>query len=141
MLDQKKKDLSQYRLEHAEEFLEDARTLFKQGSYRSSNNRAYYSIFHAMRAIFALDGVEYKKHSGNITYFLKGYVKTGVFETEISDIILSASRIRTASDYDDFYIASRAETLRQIQDAEKFIAKVKEYLTLRIQQEEMNQEN
>lgn len=32
--------------------------------YASVNNRAYYSIFHAMRAVLALDGEDYKKAFG-----------------------------------------------------------------------------
>jgi len=35
-------------------------------SYRSAANRAYYAIFHAMRAVLALDGVDMKHHSGII---------------------------------------------------------------------------
>ena len=102
MLDQNRVDLSTYRLEKAEEMLGDATALLQQGSLRSSNNRAYYCIYHAIRAIFALDGVEFKKHSGNITFFLKDYVQTGIFDSEVSEIVLSASKIRSASDYDDF---------------------------------------
>ena len=38
-------------------------------SYRSANNRAYYSIFHAIRSVLALDGFDSKKHSGVISEF------------------------------------------------------------------------
>ena len=109
MHDERRIDLSKYRLERAAELIDDAKNLFEKGSWKSSNNRAYYSIFHALRAVLALEGIEFKKHSGNIQHFLKEYVKTGKFSVKSSEIILSASRIRNASDYDDFYIASKSE--------------------------------
>ena len=43
--------------------------------YRSAANRAYYAIFHAMRAVLALDGVDMKHHSGIISEFRKGISK------------------------------------------------------------------
>ena len=48
-------DLSKYRLEKAKEDLRTARDNFAKGSYRVAVNRAYYAIFHAIRAITALD--------------------------------------------------------------------------------------
>ena len=138
MLDQNRVDLSTYRLEKAEEMLGDAITLLQQGSLKSSNNRAYYCIYHAIRAIFALDGVEFKKHSGNITFFLKDYVRTGIFDSEVSEIVLSASKIRSASDYDDFYIASRSETEKQVEGANRFLSDVKAYLSKRIEADRSN---
>ena len=48
-------DLSRYRLERAKDDLKTARDNFNEGSYRASVNRSYYAIFHALRAITALD--------------------------------------------------------------------------------------
>ena len=123
------KELSEYRVKRAFELLKDADNLFNAGSYRSANNRAYYAIFHAMRAVLALDNVDFKKHSGVIQYFQKEYVKTSIFEKEYSNIITTASTIRNASDYDDFYIASKEEAQEQINDATKFCEVVEEYLS------------
>ena len=88
MPDDKHVTLSKYRFERACELLSDARALYTSESYKSSNNRAYYSIFHALRSVLALDEVEFRKHSGNIQYFLKEYVKTGKFSKNSSNIIL-----------------------------------------------------
>ncbi|HKM28178.1 MAG TPA: HEPN domain-containing protein [Anaerovoracaceae bacterium] len=128
MLDVKNKTLSEYRLNRSEELISDAQNLFDKGSFKSGNNRAYYSIFYAIRAILALDGVDYKKHSGVIQHFQKDYIKTGIFDKEYSQIIMEANEIRNASDYDDFYLASREETEKQIKDAKKFYNAVKIYL-------------
>ena len=52
--------MSDYRIKRAEELIADAEKLFETGSYKSANNRAYYSIFASMRAVLALEGVDFK---------------------------------------------------------------------------------
>ena len=128
MLNDKRCALAIYRMERAKELIDDAKQLYKSGSYKSSNNRAYYAIFHAMRAVLALGEVDFKKHSGVIQYFQREYIKTGIFEKAYSDIIISASEIRNASDYDDFFLASKEETKEQIDNAELFCKAIEEYL-------------
>ena len=62
-------DLSKYRLDKAKEMLSTARRDMDAKDYASANNRAYYCIFHAMRAVLALNGEDYKKHSAVIARF------------------------------------------------------------------------
>lgn len=59
--------------------------------------------------------------------FNKDYVKTSVFPKEMGRKIGQAEEIRHASDYDDFYIASKEETERQIAVAGEFIELVEKY--------------
>ena len=82
--------------------------------YKGANNRAYYAIFHAINAVHALDGRAFKRHKDAIANFNKDYVKTEIFPREVGRKIGEAEEIRHASDYDDFYIASKEETERQI---------------------------
>ena len=82
-----------------------------------------------MRAILALDGIDMKHHSGIISEFRRLYIKTGVFDTELSTIISALFDIRTESDYDDFYVISKQEVKEQIANAELFYNEIKEYLS------------
>lgn len=109
MLNEGQKELSKYRLEKAVEMIEEAEILFNNNHYKGSNNRSYYAILHSLRAVLVLIGFDSKKHSGIIAEFQRMFVKTKLFEREYSKIIMSASEIRNASDYDDYYIASREE--------------------------------
>lgn len=59
-------DLSYYRLERAGEDLQTAKNNYEDGNYRAANNRAYYSIFHSLRSVMALDQYDSKKHSDTI---------------------------------------------------------------------------
>lgn len=79
----------------------------------------------------ALDGIDMKHHSGIISEFRRLYIKTGILDSKLSDIIGSLSTVRNNSDYDDFYIISKKEISRQIENAEFFIAIAKEYLEQR----------
>jgi len=61
-------ELSKYRYQRSKEIIEDAKLLARDKSFSSSVNRSYYAIFHALRAITALDGFDSSKHSGIIAY-------------------------------------------------------------------------
>ncbi len=122
-----KKDLVLYRLQTAEDALRSAQILFSVKEYKSANNRAYYAIFYAVNAIHALGSKAYRRHKDAIANFNKEYIKTEIFPRDIGRKIGEAEEIRHASDYDDFYIASREETERQINTAEEVIRIVRKY--------------
>ena len=54
-------------------------------------------------------------------------METEIFPREIGRKIGEAEEIRHASDYDDFYIASREESERQVEVADEFIQLVEKY--------------
>lgn len=122
-----KKALAMYRIQTSKDALKAAKILFAAEEYKGANNRAYYAIFHAINAIHALDGKAYKRHKDAISNFNKNYVKTEIFPREIGRKIGEAEEIRHASDYDDFYIASREEAERQIMVTDEFIELVENY--------------
>ena len=43
-------------------------------------------------------------------------------------MITRADQIRNASDYDDFYVASKEETIQQVENARKLTEKVSKYV-------------
>ena len=63
-----------------------------------------------MRAVIALDGEDYKKHSAVIARFTMNYLKTEILPREYSKLISNASLIRNRSAYEDFYICSIEDT-------------------------------
>lgn len=82
-----------------------------------------------MRSVLALEGKDFSKHSGVSAYFRKEYIKTGIFDIELSDIIKEAFDVRSDSDYDDYYLISKEEVMGQIKNAEIFYQKISEYMT------------
>jgi uncharacterized protein (UPF0332 family) len=117
VLDAKIIELSKYRLSKAIDELDTAVELVENGRYSQATNRSYYSIFHAVRALLALEEVDFKKHSGLISYFQQNYIKTSKFEKSLSEIIITASSIRNQSDYNDFFIVPKEQAVTQSERA------------------------
>ena len=125
-------DLTNHRLEQAKEDLEDARMLYHANSFKGANNRAYYSIFHTIRAVLALEPIDFKKHKDVVAYFNKNYISTEIFPRQLGKRIMQAKRIREDSDYDDEYVASQEATKAQIDTAEELISLVENYIKNKI---------
>ena len=121
-------NFAKYRLERAKEDLSDAEFNYNANRFLNANNRAYYAIFHAIRAVLALERVDFKRHKDVIGYFNQHYVKTEIFPKMISKKISQASKVREDSDYDDEYIADAEKTKIQIDTAKEVIELVEKYL-------------
>lgn len=120
--------LCHYRLEKAYSDLESSKVLLKEGFHTQSLNRSYYAIFHCTRVLLALTGFDSRKHSGIISYFNQHYVANGIFEKQYSKILMGAEKIRSQSDYDDFFIISREDADKQIENAELFLQRIKSHI-------------
>ena len=123
------KDLARYKLERAREELDTEELLFKNERLKAANNRAYYSIYYSLTAVLCLEPIAFKKHKDTIGYFNKNYVHTDKFPREIGRNISKAAKIRHASDYDEFYIASKEETEKQIRTAKELADLVDKFIS------------
>ena len=115
------KELAGYRMDRAKEMLVAARENLEIGQYKTSLNRSYYAIFHAMRAMNILKGFDSSKHTGVIAFFNKEYHKENILDRNLSIVIKNSAFLREKSDYDDFYIASKQEAEKQLEEAERFL--------------------
>ena len=115
------KELAGYRMDRAKEMLVAARENLEIGQYKTSLNRSYYAIFHAMRAMNILKGFDSSKHLGVIAFFNKEYLKENILDRNLSIVIKNSAFLREKSDYDDFYIASKQEAEKQLEEAERFL--------------------
>ena len=85
-------------------------------------------MFHAVRAVLALEGFDAKKHSNVISHFGQNYVRTGIFPKDTTLVIWSAFKIRGYSDYEDFYEVTQELAQKQIDNAEEILSLIHEYL-------------
>jgi uncharacterized protein (UPF0332 family) len=99
-------EISKYRFDCAKEDLKASRMASEHNMFKNAVNRSYYAIFHAIRAVNALEGFDSKKHSGVIAFFNQHFVKTAIFDIGCSKIIDNAFRIRNNADYEDFFVVS-----------------------------------
>lgn len=112
----------------AEKSLEAAKMLFDNQLYEDAVSRAYYSVFHAAKAALAKVGVEPDSHRAVRTMFSLHLIKPGKIEKELAAILTAEYEDRELGDYDiDVDIESeRAD--KRVQDAEAFIARIKQFL-------------
>lgn len=121
--------LAKYRMEKAKEALNTAKILFRDiKDYTAANNRAYYAIFYAIRAVLALEEKDFKRHKDVIAYFNQNYIKTEIFSRKLGSKISQAQKVREDNDYDDDYKISIEETEIQVKTAEEVVSLIEEYI-------------
>lgn len=123
-----RRELMTYRLITAKERLDSAKILLECGNYKDSIGRSYYAMFTSVRALLALEGVDYSKHAGVIAHFQKEYIKTGKFDKKYSKYISQAFKIRNNSDYADFYLVSHNDAEEQYEKAVEFYNVIEQFL-------------
>lgn len=127
----KEKILAKLRLQQAHQCLDSAKMLIDFGDSRGAVNRAYYAMFHGMRSVLALEGKDFAKHSGVISYFRKEYVKTGIFSKDLSDTITNLFNSRSSSDYSDVWECTDEEVVELIGEASDFIEAIDNFHKIR----------
>lgn len=122
------KELSKHRLQQAKDDLRASEILYKENLYKSANNRAYYSIFHSIKAVLALEPIDFKRHKDVIAYFNKNYVSNEIFPKKMGRKISIASRMREDSDYEDEFVVEADDTKEQIETAKELLELVEQYI-------------
>ena len=126
----KDSELSKYRYSLAEETYRSAKMCFDNGFYRDCINRSYYAVFYGVRAILALEGIDFKRHKDVVAYFNKEYVAAEKFPKEMGRRLARLKMKREESDYNDFFIASVNEAEAQLQTVQYILPLIKEYLDM-----------
>lgn len=127
-MDNRQKDLANYRIQEAQNTLQVATNCLNDGFYKDAINRSYYASFYAIKAVLALGTVDFKRHKDVVAYFNKEYVATEVFPREVGRRLATLKQLREKSDYDDFYIASKEKATEQVETATLILNTVKNYL-------------
>ena len=128
MSDEALDDLIAYRLAQATETLEEVRLMQEAGHLRAAVNRAYYAMYYAVQAILAKGGLSTSKHSGAISLFNREFVKTGVFDRQLSRWLSELFDLRQDADYGDMSEVSDDQATEAMKQAEEFVTCVKAHL-------------
>lgn len=129
-MDNRRADLSKYRLQEAQDSLRVAEHCLKEGLYKDSINRSYYAAFYSVKAVLALDTVDFKRHKDVMGYFNKNYVATGLFPRDLGRLLGRLKQLRGKSDYDDFYLASKDQASSQYETAKLTLSMVERTLKI-----------
>ena len=112
-------------IENAEEKLGAAKYLFEGGFYNDAASRAYYSMFYAARALLSTKKIYPKKHKGVILKFGLEFVKEGFVEAVYGHTLTHAKDRREVADYAIESRISEEEAESIVEDAERFLERIK----------------
>lgn len=87
-------------LARADESLRAARALLGLGLHADSISRAYYAVFHVLRALILSRDIEPKTHAGAIHLFNQEFVRPGVVSSSHNRVLGGLQRARELADYD-----------------------------------------
>jgi len=116
------------RLERCRDDMETARLLIEQGKYRQAISRAYYAVFAIASAALLVFDVRFHKHSAVESAVHQRLVKPGLIEPEYGRIYSQAFKHRLEADYKDEAQFSEEKACQILDDAERFVARLEEYL-------------
>jgi uncharacterized protein (UPF0332 family) len=112
----------------AAEALRAARALVDLGLDNDAVSRAYYSVYHMVRAALFSRGAEPKTHAGMIHLFNVELVRTGAFPGTFNRVIAGLQRSRELADYDAAVKFSHADAVAELSNAEGCVAALRELL-------------
>jgi uncharacterized protein (UPF0332 family) len=102
-----------------------AKETMQAGDYKWSTIQAYYSMFHAARAVLFSNGYREKSHKC-ILFFLESLVDDGRLEPHFAREFKSAMFLREEADYEATYAEQSA--LDTVENASAFIGRMKKLL-------------
>ena len=118
MTKEEKEALLQYRLERAYESIKAAEIMHDNGFYIPSMDRIYYSMFYATLALLASKQLFASRHSGVISLFHRGFVKSGIVSPEAAKFLDIAFNLRSKSDYKDFVTLEESSVKELLKESE-----------------------
>jgi len=111
------KALARHRFERAETTLLEAQDELSRKNHRLTVNRAYYSVFYAMRAFLATVNMDSSKHSGVASLFNQQFIKTRLVPEVSFKAVQSLMDLRHEGDYQDFAEITMEEAAGSIEAA------------------------
>lgn len=128
--DDERKSLIQYRIQQADETINDVHLLIENNRYRAAVNRIYYGMFYALLALGLVYHYETSKHTQLIGWFNKNFIYQGVIEPQYGKYINQAFNARSKGDY-DIYISFQKEQVEDMfGEMQDFIARIKQYIDM-----------
>jgi uncharacterized protein len=83
-------------------------------------SRAYYAVFHVLRALGYARGIEVRTHAGAIHVFNTEFVRPGVLASSFNRVLSGLQRSRELADYDAAIVFSADDASAALADARTF---------------------
>lgn len=126
--EQSRISLTRYRMDRADEAIEEAALMSERGHYNAAVNRLYYACFYAVQALLLKHHITATTHAGIKAMLGLHFVSKGVISIEHGKTFNTLFEKRHSSDYEAFAYCDKALVDDLTPLAEAFISQIKELL-------------
>ena len=126
--EQSRISLVHYRMERADEAIEEAALMSTSGHYNAAVTRLYYACFYAVQALLLKHQIAATTHAGVKAMFGLHFVSKGLVPIEHGKTFNTLFEKRHSSDYEAFAYCDKALVEDLTPLAEAFISQIKELL-------------
>jgi len=124
MTDITPEDYLKYRIDRANETIEEVRVHIENKFWNTAINRMYYACYYAVSALLARDKIDVSSHTGVRQKFGEIFVKTGLFDRDLAKHFTELFEKRNKGDYNDFYDYDEETVLRLYPICQRFIKEI-----------------
>lgn len=126
--EQSRLGLIHYRLERADEAMEEARIMADSSHYNAAVNRLYYACFYAVQALLLKHHIAATTHAGVKSMLGLHFISKGVISVEHGKTFNTLFEKRHSSDYEAFAYCDKDMVDELTPMAEAFIDAVKKLI-------------
>jgi len=126
--EQSRLGLIRYRIERADETMEEAAVLAERGFYNATVNRLYYACFYATQALLLKYHIAATTHAGVKSMLGLHFISKGIISIDHGKTFNTLFEKRHSSDYEAFAYCDKALVDDLTPLAEAFIQRIKELL-------------
>lgn len=126
--EQSRLGLMHYRIERADEALEEAAIMSESGHYNAAVNRLYYASFYAVQALLLKHHITATTHAGVKAMLGLHFISKGVISIEHGKTFNTLFEKRHSSDYEAYAYCDKTLVDDLTPMAESFILKIKDLL-------------
>ena len=125
----RKEEIIQLELQHANTALAEAEVLMQNGFYNGAISRMYYACYHATSALLLTKNITPKTHKGTLTELNKHFVLYGNFDESQSEFYGNLLQQRMKSDYNIILSMTKEKAEQLIRSAKEYIDYITFFLT------------
>jgi uncharacterized protein (UPF0332 family) len=118
-----------FRLNKAEETMDEVLIHVEHKLWNTALNRSYYACFYAVTALLLKNDIHARKHSGVQQMFGLHFIKTGIISPTSGKIFVDLFEKRLSADYEDLVCYEKEDVLPMLEPAKELISEIRSLLS------------
>jgi uncharacterized protein (UPF0332 family) len=123
-----RREAAQEELRLADDELEVTQHLLETGHFRVALSRAYFAVFHAVRALLYAEGLEPRTHGGVQHLWNLHFVRAGRYEASTSRLLARLQKFRQEADYAQAFVVDESGAREEIAGARELVERIRQEL-------------